>query len=121
LSSEEVKTVWDGKYLSMKLRGRWEFVQRKNISGIVGIVPITDSNELVLVDQYRAAVGKRVFELPAGLAGDIAGQEDESFKTAADRELLEETGSVRPAWENPLSLNIQESHFPHGRPFKSGS
>jgi ADP-ribose pyrophosphatase len=33
-----------------------------------------------------------VIELPAGLVGDIAGEEDERLETAAGRELLEETG-----------------------------
>jgi ADP-ribose pyrophosphatase len=33
-----------------------------------------------------------VIELPAGLAGDVAGEEDEALEAAAHRELLEETG-----------------------------
>jgi ADP-ribose pyrophosphatase len=37
-------------------------------------------------------VGKRVIELPAGLAGDAKGHEDEDLEVAARRELLEETG-----------------------------
>ena len=47
--------------------------------------------ELVLVEQYRIPVKSRVIELPAGLAGDT-GDRDEELKTAAQRELLEETG-----------------------------
>jgi NAD+ synthase (glutamine-hydrolysing) len=37
-------------------------------------------------------VGQRVIEMPAGLVGDEPGQEEESFESAARRELLEETG-----------------------------
>jgi ADP-ribose pyrophosphatase len=33
-----------------------------------------------------------VIELPAGLAGDVPGEEDEALEAAARRELLEETG-----------------------------
>ncbi len=36
--------------------------------------------------------GRRVIEIPAGLAGDIAGHETERLADAARRELLEETG-----------------------------
>ena len=46
----------------------------------------------MLVEQHRIPVGSRVIELPAGLAGDLPDAEDEDFKEAARRELLEETG-----------------------------
>jgi ADP-ribose pyrophosphatase len=58
----------------------------------VGLIPVTDSGELVLVEQFRVPLGKRVIELPAGLAGDVAGQEGEPLIEAARRELEEETG-----------------------------
>jgi len=70
----------------------WEWVERTGVSGIVGIVAITDRGELILVEQYRRAVDRRVIELPAGLAGDVAGQEGEELIAAARRELVEETG-----------------------------
>jgi ADP-ribose pyrophosphatase len=73
-------------------RGRWEFVQRRNVTGIVGIVAVTDEGKLLLVEQYRVPVGRRVIEIPAGLAGDIAGSENEELIEAARRELEEETG-----------------------------
>lgn len=83
---------YDGKYLQVATRGSWEYVTRKNLSGIVCILAITDDGKLLLVEQYRPPLGKRVVELPAGLAGDGVGQEDEELATAARRELLEETG-----------------------------
>jgi ADP-ribose pyrophosphatase len=73
-------------------QGKWEFAQRKNVTGIVAIVAVTDDRKLILVEQFRAPVNKRVIELPAGLAGDIAGSEDEALEIAAQRELSEETG-----------------------------
>jgi ADP-ribose pyrophosphatase len=88
----DTTTLYDGKYIRMVRQGKWEFVQRKNLSGIVGIVAVTDDRKLVLVEQYRPPVGKNVVELPAGLAGDVAGSEQEDLADAARRELLEETG-----------------------------
>ena len=75
----------------MKERKNWEFAYRTNASGVVVLVPVTNAGELILVEQYRIPVESRVMELPAGLVGDT-GDREEDFKTAAQRELLEETG-----------------------------
>jgi len=85
---------YEGKYLRMVRRGGWEYVTRKNVTGIVAIVAVTNENKLILVEQFRPPLQKRVIELPAGLAGDIAGCEQEELATAAQRELEEETGYV---------------------------
>jgi ADP-ribose pyrophosphatase len=63
------------------------------------VVAVTEQNELVLVEQYRAALGKRVIEMPAGLAGDEPGLAHEAWAEAARRELLEETGCFAPTME----------------------
>ena len=86
------ETLAEGRFLRLVKRGKWEYATRKGVSGIVGIVAVTDDGRLVLVEQDRPPVGKRVIELPAGLAGDVAGQEGEELASAARRELLEETG-----------------------------
>ena len=86
------RTLFEGKYIRLVQQGKWEFARRRNTSGIVGIVAVTDDGRLLLVEQFRPPVGKPVIELPAGLAGDVAGQEAEELATAAKRELLEETG-----------------------------
>ena len=70
----------------------WEYVCRKNCSGIVAIVGMTEDKKVVLVEQPRPAVGKRVIEFPAGLVNDRPGKPKESFARAAKREFLEETG-----------------------------
>ena len=85
-------SLFSGKYIELRRKGTWEYVRRVNITGIVVIVPVTDANEIVLVEQYRIPVGARVIELPAGLAGDKPGTETEPLSDAAKRELLEETG-----------------------------
>ncbi len=79
----------EGKYLRLVRSGQWEYVERRNVTGIVAIVALTRKREIVLVEQMRPAVGARVVELPAGLAGDEGA---ETLESAARRELLEETG-----------------------------
>ena len=92
MSESNEVTVAEGKYIRLVRQGGWEFARRKGISGIVGIVAVTDDRKLLLVEQYRAPVGASVIELPAGLAGDAKGHEREDLADAARRELLEETG-----------------------------
>lgn len=83
----------DGEFLRLKRRDHWEYVERSNAPrGAVILVAVTDADELLLVEQPRAPVRASVIELPAGLVGDIAGEEDEDLSVAAARELEEETG-----------------------------
>jgi ADP-ribose pyrophosphatase len=91
-SNHDVQTLYEGKHVRLVRRGKWEYATRPNASGIVAIVAVTEEGKLLLVEQPRTAVGRNVIELPAGLAGDVAGQEGEDLANAARRELLEETG-----------------------------
>ena len=84
--------LFDGKFLQMVRRGRWEFVQRKQVCGVVVIAAITTDGRWLLIEQQREPVGQSCIELPAGLAGDSAEFAGEDLLTAARRELLEETG-----------------------------
>ena len=94
----QAKTLHAGRHLTLYARGGWEFVSRNTHRPAVGIVAITDDERIILVEQYRPPVGRRVVELPAGLAGDVVGQEGESLLIAAQRELLEETGYAASRW-----------------------
>ncbi|GAA5495689.1 hypothetical protein Rhal01_01868 [Rubritalea halochordaticola] len=85
-------TLHEGKYLGLYIRGNWEFARRPNADCCVGILPITDQGELVLVEQFRIPVQKSVIEIPAGLVGDEPEFSGESLAESAGRELLEETG-----------------------------
>jgi len=58
------------------------------------IVPITESNEVVLVCQYRPPLEMMELGLPAGLV-----EEGERPEQAARRELAEETGYTGGEWE----------------------
>jgi ADP-ribose pyrophosphatase len=94
----ESQIVWAGRYLSIVVRDDWEFAIRNTRRPVVGIIAITDDRRVVLVEQFRPPVNHVVIELPAGLAGDIAGAEGESLVAAAQRELYEETGYRAARW-----------------------
>ncbi len=81
-----------GRYLRLVVRNGWEFVERPGIHGIVLVVAVTPAGGILLVEQWREAVGARVLELPAGLAGDAGSPSNEPLEEAARRELVEETG-----------------------------
>ena len=51
------------------------------------VIVATTGEEVIMVEQYRPAIGEHSLELPAGLVED-----GESFTTAGARELREETG-----------------------------
>jgi ADP-ribose pyrophosphatase len=92
LSDQEKPVVLaDGKFIQLVRRKTWEYVTRKGVTGIVGLIPITDDRKIVLVEQFRPPLNARVIELPAGLAGD-GKYHNETLESAARRELLEETG-----------------------------
>jgi len=98
------KIIAETKHLRLIERGGWSFVERPTATGVVCIVPVTAHHEVVLVEQYRPPVARRVIEFPAGLAGDIAGEEHESLETAARRELLEETGFSGGTWRKVATV-----------------
>lgn len=80
---------WEGKFLVAKRKGRWEYVSRARGVSAAVIVAI-DEGHVILVEQYRVALGRYCVELPAGLVGDE--EEGEEAQVAAIRELEEETG-----------------------------
>lgn len=95
--------VWQGRFVTAKRRGRWEYAGRAR--GIRAAVIIAlDGDHVILVSQYRVPLGKESLELPAGLVGDEAGLEDEAIEAAAARELEEETGYRAERIEKLLDL-----------------
>lgn len=95
------ETPWQGKYIAVKKKGRWEYVSRtRGVSAAVILAldegPFGEAQDrhVILVEQYRVPLGRLCIELPAGLIGDET--EGEAAQTAAARELEEETG-YRPA------------------------
>lgn len=110
------KTLWEGKFLravlikynvrcnsSCNVEARdWEAFERINCDGVIGIVPFTDNDEVILIRQFRPPINGFVIELPAGLVDP-----GESFEQAVRRELVEETGyeagDVQFLAEGPMS------------------
>ena len=94
---EEIR--WQGKYITAKQRGRWEYVSRARGIKAAVILAVEDGHVL-LVEQYRVPMGRDAIELPAGLIGDDESKQGENPLDAAGRELEEETGYRAARLEN---------------------
>jgi ADP-ribose pyrophosphatase len=84
-----VETMWEGRFITVKRRGTWEYVSRsRDIRAVV--ILAEHEGRIVLIEQERIPIGRRCLELPAGLIGD----EDETadVEDTAIKELEEETG-----------------------------
>ena len=57
---------------------------------------LTEDNKVIMVRQYRHAVGEVCIELPGGCVDDT----DKDFQSAIARELLEETGYLFSSYES---------------------
>ena len=83
--SEPRRVLAEGRFARLVAENGWEWVERVNASGAVVIAALTRDNQLVLVEQHRVPLGRRVVELPAGLVGDGAAGRDEALADAAQR------------------------------------
>ncbi|MFT3989831.1 MAG: NUDIX hydrolase [Luteolibacter sp.] len=79
-------------WLALYRRGHWDYVRRPQAETCVGILAITPEREIILVEQFRIPLQRRVIEIPAGIVGDEPEFPGESIAETARRELLEETG-----------------------------
>lgn len=68
--------------------------------GAVAIVALDDADRVVLIHQYRHPLGKRLWELPAGLLD----KPDESAVQTARRELVEEVGLTAARWDTLVDV-----------------
>jgi ADP-ribose pyrophosphatase len=82
----------EGKHLRLVQTQGWEYAERVQASGAAIVVAVTPRGGLLLTEQHRIPIRRKVIELPAGLAGDLDAEPQEQMATAARRELLEETG-----------------------------
>ena len=94
-----IETRWEGRFITVKQQGNWEYVSRSrgiHAAVILAIDDAADGRHVILVEQYRVPLKVRCLELPAGLVGDdMAG---EASEIAAERELEEETGYRAAHW-----------------------
>ncbi|MBK5264883.1 MAG: NUDIX hydrolase [Alphaproteobacteria bacterium] len=91
--TDPVETMWEGRFITAKRQGKWEYVSRSRGIGAAVILAIDDAADgrhILLVEQYRVPLKANCLELPAGLIGDDQAGEDPA--EAAARELEEETG-----------------------------
>jgi 8-oxo-dGTP pyrophosphatase MutT (NUDIX family) len=93
--AKEIRKIYEGRIFTVQIESitlpkggelKAEIVRHP---GSVVIVPMTGAGEIILVRQYRHAIGRRAWELPAGSL-----KPGEDVKQAAIRECHEEIGLI---------------------------
>lgn len=98
----QIRKVFEGRVFSVGVesittaKGGTMEVEVVRHPGSVVLIPMTDKDEVILVRQYRHAIGQAAWELPAGTL-----RPNEEPEKAAARECQEEIGLV-PARLEPL-------------------
>ena len=109
------EVLHEGKYIRMLGQDGWEFVQRKNCTGMVMMIGMTQDERVVLIEQYRVPVGRRAIEFPAGLVNDLGHIKNETLEQAALREYEEETGyraeKMVPLFKAPANSALSSDLF----------
>lgn len=101
----EVRTIFTGRVFTVTVesitlpKGDHLNAEIVRHPGSVVLVPVTDDGRIVLVRQYRHAVGRTVWELPAGSL-----KPGEDPETAARRECHEEIGMIPDRLERASRL-----------------
>ncbi|MBQ8521679.1 MAG: NUDIX hydrolase [Bacteroides sp.] len=70
----------------------------------INVIAVTKDDKMVLVRQYRHALGRTSFEIVAGVV-----EKDEAPLKAAQRELLEETGYTGGEWKELMCISANPS------------
>jgi ADP-ribose pyrophosphatase len=95
LTPTHIRTIYEGRVLTLRVetivlpKGGTLHAEIVRHPGSVVIVPVTGAGEIVLVRQYRHAIGRSAWELPAGSL-----KPGEDVEEAAMRECHEEIGLV---------------------------
>ena len=96
----EIRKVYEGRVFTLQIetltlpKGHELKAEIIRHPGSVVIIPVTDAGEIILVRQYRAAIGRWVWELPAGSL-----KPGEDVEKAAARECQEEIGLIAKTLE----------------------
>ena len=89
----QTKRIYDGKVLNLRVDEVETSLNAKAVREViehkpaVGVLAITENDSILLVSQFRYAVGENMLEICAGIVED-----GESFRETAARELQEELG-----------------------------
>ena len=95
-----IRRVFEGRIFSVNVESitlpRGERLEAEIVRhpGSVVLIPVTDSGEIILVRQYRHAIGRSAWELPAGSL-----KQGEDPRAAAVRECHEEIDLIPSAVE----------------------
>jgi ADP-ribose pyrophosphatase len=95
IEPSRVQTIYEGRIFTVQVetialpKGGTLNAEIVRHPGSVVIVPVTATGEIILVRQYRAAIGRWAWELPAGSL-----KPGEDIAQAAGRECHEEIGLV---------------------------
>ncbi|MDN6162492.1 MAG: NUDIX hydrolase, partial [Atopostipes sp.] len=101
-----IKTIHDGKITKYQLAEvvlpNGEITEREIVrhQKAAAIIAFTPDNKLILVRQYRVAIGQTTLEIPAGLKDPA----DKNTLVTAKREFEEETGLKAKSWEKISSV-----------------
>lgn len=99
--SDDTHTVYDGKIIKMRLetaslpdgrKARLEIVRHPGGAVVAAVNP---QQQVCLIRQYRYAMDRWIWELPAGLL-----EAGEAPEVSAARELREETGLTATDWRS---------------------
>ena len=100
--AREIRKVYEGRLITVQIenitlpKGGELNAEIVRHPGSVVLLPVTDAGEIVLVRQYRHAIARWAWELPAGTV-----KAGEDLQKAAARECHEEIGLV-PSRVTPL-------------------
>jgi ADP-ribose pyrophosphatase len=100
--AREIRSIYAGRIFTVQIEsitlqnGRDLEAEVIRHPGSVVIVPVTDAGKIILVRQYRHAIGRKAWELPAGSL-----KPGEDPQQAAVRECHEEIGLI-PTTVEPL-------------------
>ena len=105
------ETIYHGKRVTLKklyikVNGKETFKEIVDFGEAVAILPILNEHpimeqtEIIVIKQYRPAVGKWIIEIPAGVV-----ERGEKIEETAIRELIEETGYKPSRLEKLASIH----------------
>ena len=95
IEPREVRTIYEGRVFTLQIesiplpKGGTLDAEIIRHPGSVVIIPVTDNGDIMLVRQYRPAIGRWAWELPAGSL-----EPGENVEKAAIRECHEEVGLI---------------------------
>lgn len=103
------KLIFDGEIMRLyvnRLRFNEELIVERELihrDPAVGILAVTDQDQVVLVKQYRYAACKDMYEIPAGMIDRFDGLLEDPLD-AARRELEEETHYRSEDWQELMTM-----------------